>query len=171
MSAPPTSEAAASVLEELNDLQSAHSLSILRLTEPIASTNTPSSPSTRRTANRHSDASAHAFDDTDDLGTPSALAADLAHYKELFAKLRFSYVEQVTKEKYLRAIVGDPPLLVSHQENVEFEGELAEMKRELKGKKEEVGRILEEMEETGRQLARRESSSMTLMMIWVACTD
>lgn len=76
--------------------------------------------------------------------------------KELFSKLRFSYVEQVTKEKFLRAIVGDPPLVVGHNENVELEGQLAEVKAELKSRKEEVRIIIEDMEKMGRDLASRE---------------
>lgn len=76
--------------------------------------------------------------------------------KELFAKLRFSYVEQVTKEKFLRAIVGDPPLVVGHNENVELEGQLAEVKAELKSRKEEVRIMIEDMEKMGRDLASRE---------------
>ncbi|GAB1205889.1 hypothetical protein APSETT445_004568 [Aspergillus pseudonomiae] len=75
--------------------------------------------------------------------------------KELFSKLRFSYVEQVTKEKFLRAIVGDPPLVVGHNENVELETQLAEVKAELKASKEEVRMMIEEMEKTGRDLAHR----------------
>lgn len=77
--------------------------------------------------------------------------------KELFSKLRFSYVEQVTKEKFLRAIVGDPPLVVGHNENVELETQLAEVKAELKASKEEVRMMIEEMEKTGRDLANRKS--------------
>ncbi|GMG04071.1 unnamed protein product [Aspergillus oryzae] len=75
--------------------------------------------------------------------------------KELFSKLRFSYVEQVTKEKFLRAIVGDPPLVVGHNENVELETQLAEVKAELKASKEEVRMMIEEMEKTGRDLANQ----------------
>lgn len=90
-----------------------------------------------------------------DNPTPASLEADLTHYKELFAKLRFSYVEQVTKEKFLRAIVGDPPLVVGHNENVELEGQLAEVKAELKSRKEEVRIMIEDMEKMGRDLASR----------------
>lgn len=78
--------------------------------------------------------------------------------KELFSKLRFSYVEQVTKEKFLRAIVGDPPLVVGHNENVEMEAQLAEVKADLKARKEEVRTMVEEMEKLGRDLANREYS-------------
>jgi chromosome segregation ATPase len=58
--------------------------------------------------------------------------------QELFSKLRFSYLEQVTKEKFIRAIVGDPPLVVEHQENVELEAEL-----------------VAELEKRGRELCRK----------------
>lgn len=77
--------------------------------------------------------------------------------KELFSKLRFSYVEQVTKEKFLRAIVGDPPLVVGHNENVELEAQLAEVKAELRARKEEVRVMAEEMDKKGRELAARKS--------------
>src|SRR6201999_2069598 len=90
---------------------------------------------------------------TNNALTPETLAADLTHYKELFSKLRFSYLEQVTKEKYLRSIVGDPPLLVSHAENVALEEKLSTAKAELKAKKEDVERLVEEMEGMAHSLA------------------
>lgn len=62
----------------------------------------------------------------------------------------------MTKEKFLRAIVGDPPLVVGHNENVELEGQLAEVKAELKNRKEEARVMIGEMENIGRDLAARE---------------
>lgn len=76
----------------------------------------------------------------------------------MFSKLRFSYLEQVTKEKFLRGIVGDPPLVVGHNENVELETKLAETKQQLKQRKEEVRLMVEAMEETGRELAKSKTS-------------
>lgn len=73
--------------------------------------------------------------------------------------MRFSYVEQVTKEKFLRAIVGDPPLIVGHNENVELETQSAEIKRELGAHKEEVREMIEEMGKIGRDLATRTSKA------------
>lgn len=67
-------------------------------------------------------------------------------------------MEQVTKEKFLRAIVGDPPLVVGHNENVELEAQLAEGKAELRRRKEDVRVMIEEMEKMGRELAEREPS-------------
>ena len=57
---------------------------------------------------------------SDQERTPSALQADLEHYRELFSKLRFSYVEQVTKERFLRAVTAEQPEFVDGDENREL---------------------------------------------------
>ena len=79
----------------------------------------------------------------------------MTHFQELFSKLRFSYLEQVTKEKFIRAIVGDPPLVVEHQENVELEESLAVAKTALKAQKTEVAELVAELEARGRELCRK----------------
>ncbi|KAL4884741.1 hypothetical protein BJY04DRAFT_181929 [Aspergillus karnatakaensis] len=138
--------------QQLQQLEEEHGqlktqLSIVRISEPIFSPEADSAdPSPSK---RNSGVSAL------DNPSPATLEADLTHYKELFSKLRFSYVEQVTKEKFLRAIVGDPPLVVGHNENVELETQLAEVKAELKARKEEVRSMIEEMEKLARDLATR----------------
>ena len=158
------------VLSALSTLQT-QDLSIIRLSEPISFPNAPV------TTNRSSDVSIDAFENP----SPASLEADLSHYtvrnarlfsstpiittttnfansqliQELFSKLRFSYLEQVTKEKFLRAIVGDPPLIVEQQENVELEAQLAVVKAELKAQKVEVAGMVEELEARGRELSRR----------------
>ncbi|KAH2612104.1 hypothetical protein KXW93_008856 [Aspergillus fumigatus] len=147
-----TNQNPAETLEQLRQLEQENGdlktcLAIIRTSEPISSSDAEKSNSSP--SKRTSDVSAI------DNPTPASLEADLTHYKELFAKLRFSYVEQVTKEKFLRAIVGDPPLVVGHNENVELEGQLAEVKAELKSRKEEVRIMIEDMEKMGRDLASR----------------
>ncbi|KAH7316461.1 hypothetical protein B0I35DRAFT_355020 [Stachybotrys elegans] len=137
-----------SVLERLEELQSTEDISIIRLSEPITS----SAPQDAR--QRASDASNSSLEGP----TPASLEADLAHYTELFSKLRFSYVEQVTKEKFIRAIVGDPPLIVTLQENLDLEKENAGVKSELKALKLEVADMVEELERKGRELSRRYDS-------------
>lgn len=72
--------------------------------------------------------------------------------------MRFSYVEQVTKEKYLTAITVDPPQFVEPSENVELERELVEVKASLKAQKVEVAEILAELERRGRDLSKRRCS-------------
>ena len=154
---------ATKVLRALEDLQSAAGdgsgeYAIIKLSEPISSntTNNPNNPNSDianapSTLARTSDVSTATLD----TPTPASLEADLAHYRELFAKLRFSYVEQVTKEKFIRAIVGDPPQIVSAQENAELEEANMKAKAELKGLKTEVAEMVAELEVRGRGLTKR----------------
>ncbi len=144
---------ASTILTTLREQQSSHPLSILHLAEPILESQHQQSQPTNPADSfaRQSNASS---EDPSPL-TPSALALDLSHYRDLFSKLRFSYLEQVTKEKYLRSIVGDPPVLVTPAENAALEEKLGAMKRELKAKKEENERLVEEMGEIARDVARQ----------------
>ncbi|KAL8810068.1 MAG: hypothetical protein Q9223_007828, partial [Gallowayella weberi] len=137
-----------SILTALSALQ-AQPLSIIRLSESI-------SPTTIENPNARTSDISNSVLTTEDPSqpTPASLAADLSHYRDLFSKLRFSYLEQVTKEKFLRAIVGDPPLIVDNAENVELEKQLGEIKVVLKMQKEGVQRLVEELEARGRELVR-----------------
>ena len=73
----------------------------------------------------------------------------------MFSKLRFSYVEQVTKEKFLRGITDNPPRLVEAAEIEEKEKEVLARKADLKERKLEVAEILRMLEEKGNELAQR----------------
>ncbi|KAK1758400.1 hypothetical protein QBC47DRAFT_139616 [Echria macrotheca] len=140
---------ATKVLKALDDLQSGHEMTIIRVSEPISSAlQNADAPNNNARTSDVSNASL-------DAPTPASLEADLAHYKELFAKLRFSYVEQVTKEKFIRAIVGDPPLIVTPQENADLEASNFEAKAALKALKTEVARMVAELETRARDLAAR----------------
>ncbi|MCJ1240842.1 hypothetical protein MMC14_008846 [Varicellaria rhodocarpa] len=136
------------LLTTLTDLQH-QELSIIRLSEPISAAQTTTDPS-----KRNSNTSADNYENI----SPASLTADLSHYKELFSKLRFSYLEQVTKEKFLRAIVGDPPQTVEHHENVELEAQLVGVKADLKAQKGEVAALVEGLEVKGRALSKRYQS-------------
>ena len=68
----------------------------------------------------------------------------------------------MTKEKFLRAIAGDPATIVEHQENVQFEAQLVKVKAELKVQKEEVATLVAELEARGRELSRRMSPPTSL---------
>lgn len=61
----------------------------------------------------------------------------------------------MTKEKFLRSIVGDPPLIVEPAENAELEAQLAEVKAILKEQKAHVASMIQELEGRGRDLCRR----------------
>ncbi|QSZ36463.1 hypothetical protein DSL72_006342 [Monilinia vaccinii-corymbosi] len=133
-----------STLATLHKLQKPHELSIIKLSEPVSAPVKPGD----RTSNG---SAADPFENP----SPASLEADLAHYRELFSKLRFSYLEQVTKEKFIRAIVGDPPLVVEHQENIDLEATLLNAKSALKAQKVEVAELVQELEKRGRELCRK----------------
>lgn len=140
-----TTTKARDALQTLTRHQAQHEISIIKLSEPITSYTAPES------RQRTSDASNSSLEGP----TPASLEADLAHYSELFSKLRFSYVEQVTKEKFIRAIVGDPPLIVTMQENVELEKHNLEAKAELKSLKLDVASMVEGLERKARELTHK----------------
>lgn len=64
-------------------------------------------------------------------------------------------MEQVTKEKFIRAIVGDPPQVVDHQENVELEQRVVAEKAALKALKAEVAELTVNLAQKGREICRR----------------
>lgn len=94
--------------------------------------------------------------DAAERSTPASLDADLTHYRDLFAKLRFSFSEQITKEKYIRCIVGKHP---SHaptpEENAALEAQVLVMKADLKAKKRANEALIAEMDELAREIARK----------------
>ncbi|KAF2477286.1 uncharacterized protein BDR25DRAFT_300269 [Lindgomyces ingoldianus] len=132
----------------LEQLQKSKALKLLAIAETLSPKDLPQSAQKRNSA---------VSDDSEQNGDthPAALEADLVHYKELFSKLRFSYVEQVTKEKFLRSITDNPPRLVEGSENDEKEKEILALKAELKERKLEIAEVLKQLEDKGRQLALR----------------
>ncbi|KAF2021882.1 hypothetical protein BU24DRAFT_384189 [Aaosphaeria arxii CBS 175.79] len=140
-----TAEETSSAIKQLN---SSPSLKILDLAETLSPKDLPQVSQKRN--------SAVSEDSEQNSDThPAALEADLTHYKELFSKLRFSYVEQVTKEKFLRNITDNPPRFVENNENEAKEAEILASKAELKERKLEVAEIIKQLEEKGRELALR----------------
>ncbi|KAG9205713.1 hypothetical protein G6514_007320 [Epicoccum nigrum] len=132
----------------LAQLQQERELKIIAITEPLKPKDLPPSSKKRN--------SAASVDSDQNVDThPAALESDLKHYKELFSKLRFSYVEQVTKEKFLRNLTDDPPRLVEAAENVEKEAEILALKASLKERKVEVAELLKQLEAKGKELALR----------------
>lgn len=127
----------AQLLEEIQQHRRDAPLAILSLAEPLL---TPTSPQPSTSLN------------------PATLIADLAHYRDLFSKLRFSYLEQVTKEKYLRSIVGEPPLLATSAENAALEEKLAVLKADLQTRKRNVEALIEELNDLAGQIAEKYDS-------------
>ena len=61
----------------------------------------------------------------------------------------------MTKEKYLRGIVGDPPIVVSHQDNLDLEADVKMQKEGLQRKKRDVEGLVERLEGEARGVAGR----------------
>lgn len=139
----------------LQVLHAHRSLSILTLAQPFLN----EAPTTTASATNR-DSNASSTEAGRDGATPAILAADLAHYQELFSKLRFSYVEQVTKERFLRAITAEQPEFVDASENAELAEKLTSDKAALKERKTEVRELVKELEAQGRQLAARTFSNV-----------
>lgn len=144
----------------LAQLQLPTDLTILSLSTPYLTLG-DSSSTTKRTSTSSSENRGNA--------TPTILSADLAHYQDLFSKLRFSYVEQVTKERFLKSITAGQPGFVDAAENVALQEQLLVEKAGLKERKREVREIVEALEEQGRQLAGRESAfwlRLEVVLVW-----
>ncbi|KAI1114160.1 hypothetical protein F5Y14DRAFT_192590 [Nemania sp. NC0429] len=161
MSSATTTRTPEEILAELEALVANQELTILKLSESVTAeiahlqpqrpSQSQSQSESQSQLQRTSDVSTASLDVT----TPASLEADLTHYRELFAKLRFSYVEQVTKEKFIRAIVGDPPLIVSAQDNADLEARNRAAKTTLKALKTDVGGVAADLDARARDLASR----------------
>jgi hypothetical protein len=103
--------------------------------------------------------------DSADTLTKSSLDAELDHYKDLFSKLRFSYVEQVTKENFLKAIVADPPELVDAAENALLEQHLARAKAALKANKDQTNNKLQDLQQLVSRLAQCNSLPLNIFYL------
>jgi chromosome segregation ATPase len=75
--------------------------------------------------------------------------------QDLFSKLRFSYIEQVTKEKFLRAITSSPPILIDPAQNDELERQLVEHKAALKQQKADVAAQTARLGQMAKELVGR----------------
>ncbi|KAJ1924994.1 hypothetical protein IWQ60_004854 [Tieghemiomyces parasiticus] len=70
--------------------------------------------------------------------TPKAVEADLAYYRTLFSKLKFNYLEQTTKERFLRDLMQEPPVDIELEDIQEIEAGNLVSKKELKKRKTET---------------------------------
>lgn len=117
-----------------------HRLTIDELTEALS---VPSD-----TSSRTSDVS-----DTLANANPASLKANLDNYKKFFTKLRFSYVEQMMKERFLAMITEDPPVVVDAKQNYELVEKLKVAKGELQQRKRKTEELLAQLEALSKQIA------------------
>ncbi|WBW72853.1 NMS complex subunit Sos7 [Schizosaccharomyces osmophilus] len=85
---------------------------------------------------------------------------ELKKYKEFFSQLKFSYIEQGTKERYLRAILDDPPLLVETEDNEKLESTISELKIRLKQRKDDVESLKKEIVSECNEIAEKYDATL-----------
>ncbi|KAJ1969407.1 hypothetical protein IWQ62_000641 [Dispira parvispora] len=76
----------------------------------------------------------------------AAIDQDIVYYKERFSKLKFNYLEQATKERFIHDLMQEPPLVVQQEDNHELEAHNAQHKQQLKKRKHEAGVRREQIE-------------------------
>lgn len=138
----------------LNTLESTR-LTLQRLTESISAL-PPSSSSPDVTTNTTTNPLGQDDDDTGRSSYPATLELELGHYKELFSQQRFSYLEQVTKEKFLRSITDDHSLdtrIPTPADNERLEAHVRAAKDQLRRVKRDVAEILDEIVALARRLS------------------
>ncbi|KAK6496376.1 hypothetical protein TWF481_002401 [Arthrobotrys musiformis] len=108
-------------------------------------------------------------DGADSSQSSAILEAELTSYKEYFSKLRFQYLEQVTKERFLNAITADIPELVEPDEIEQLEAKVAEQKEGLRRCKDEVNAINSQISKLGKKVcdeyASLKSTTSTILSL------
>ncbi|KAI9332353.1 hypothetical protein BDR26DRAFT_869352 [Obelidium mucronatum] len=72
------------------------------------------------------------------LSNPKNMEAELKFHKELFSKLKFNFLEQTTKEMFLKRVLAQPPEWSSPQEIADTEKRIRDLKSHLKKYKKET---------------------------------
>lgn len=146
---------ATALLAQISHQRSTQPLEILALADPILTSQSQSQSQSQQADDQTGQQQDQKQQQNDAL-RPSALAADLAHYRDLFSKLRFSYIEQVTKEKYLRAVIGgDAHADVDGEDNAALEERLAHAKTGLQARKRAAEELVGEVEALAARVAER----------------
>lgn len=82
---------------------------------------------------------------------PLVVNEEINFKKEEFAKLKFQYLEQETRERFLRAILSSPPLYVEQKDIDEYETQNREKKAELKSHKTSLNTTIQNIQEKNSQ--------------------
>ncbi|CCE88995.1 Piso0_001790 [Millerozyma farinosa CBS 7064] len=83
---------------------------------------------------------------------PGCVGDEINSRKELFSKLKFQYLEQVTKEKFLRAILETPPVYIEKGDIDAIQEKNDSAKAALKEVKNNVQKKMAEIDEVTREV-------------------
>ncbi|KAJ3416516.1 Tetratricopeptide repeat protein 16 [Chytridiales sp. JEL 0842] len=96
------------------------------------------------------------------LGQPKNMEAELRFHKELFSKLKFNFLEQTTKETFLKRVLAVPVQWPRSEEIREAEAKNESLKENLKAYKAETESAKEELESLVEAVCERYESLMEL---------
>ncbi|KAA8915099.1 hypothetical protein TRICI_002758 [Trichomonascus ciferrii] len=83
---------------------------------------------------------------------PTVLPQEIQKHIEQFENMKVTYLEQETKEKFLRSIISDPPVFVEQSNVEEIEAENKQKKANLKKQKAQVNEVQRQLDLLSRQL-------------------
>lgn len=86
------------------------------------------------------------------LSDPNAIKDELAHLKEFFSKLKFQYLEQETRDKFLRLLLIDNDATVDQDDVDELVVSNAESKKKLKSLKDQMLALIRESEDIAEEV-------------------
>lgn len=83
---------------------------------------------------------------------PQLIDRDIEFQRENFHNLKLAYLEQETKEKFVRAVVSDPPLVIEQADISAIEADNAAKKKELQRHKKECSDLQKQLEDLSREV-------------------
>lgn len=100
------------------------------------------------TALPNNEASGNPIDEvlTKRISNPTLIDEEIAYYKQYLSKLKFLYLEQETRDKFLRRILIDKRLDISNEEITTITEENNELKANLKQLKGEIDTVISKIE-------------------------
>ncbi|CUM45879.1 uncharacterized protein AC631_03676 [Debaryomyces fabryi] len=87
----------------------------------------------------------------ENIENPTSINDEINFQKENFSKLKFQYLEQETKEKFLRSLFDNPPKSIQQEDINRLQEENVHSKRALKALKESMNNKMKDIHEISRE--------------------
>lgn len=101
--------------------------------------------------NSQQDFLSHISKINESIKIPTLINDEISYQKESFSKLKFQYLEQETKEKYLRSLFDSPPLSVDQEDINNMKNENINSKQKLKALKVTMEKKMNDIQELSRE--------------------
>ncbi|KAF3991858.1 hypothetical protein FT663_02010 [Candidozyma haemuli var. vulneris] len=99
------------------------------------------------------------------LQNPGKIKEELTHLKQFLSKLKFQYLEQETRDKFLRSLLIDEKSISKEDvdkivgENQQLKQSLKSLKREIEASTEQAENMAEEVVDLNKQLEKRKTEA------------